>query len=90
MTLSSQIQVGLPYKSVAIALLFSVLLGPIGLLYGSFWGGFAMVFVGLVVISSKYMLPVILLWLICCIWNVGAVESYNRQLLTASQQRVSS
>ena len=87
MSLSSQSSLSLPYKSVAIALLFSVLLGPIGLLYGSFWGGFAMVFVGLVVVSSKYMFPIVLLWLICCIWNVGAVETYNRTILTASLKR---
>ena len=30
----------LPYKSVAIALLFCVFLGPVGLLYATCWGSF--------------------------------------------------
>lgn len=39
MTTPMQTQPALPYKSVAAALLFSVILGPVGLLYASFWGG---------------------------------------------------
>ena len=71
----------LPYKSVAAALMFCVILGPIGLLYASFWGGFIMIAVAMVVISSKLIFPALLLWLICCLWGVGAVESYNKKLL---------
>lgn len=70
----------LPYKSVAGALIFTLFLGPIGLLYGSFWGGLFMIFLGLVVINSKLIFPILLLWIICCIWGVGAVESYNRKI----------
>lgn len=70
-----------PYKSVAAALLFSVFLGPIGLLYASFWGGCSMIVLAFIVVSSKFIFPIILLWIICCIWSVGAVESYNKRLL---------
>lgn len=74
-----------PYKSVAAALLFSVVLGPIGLLYASFWGGFFMIFVGIAVISSKFLFPILLLWIICCIWSVGAVERYNKLNVTTKR-----
>ena len=70
-----------PLKSVAVALLFTAVLGPVGLLYSSFWGGFFMIFVSLVVVNSMLPLPILLAWITCCIWGVGAVESYNRQLL---------
>lgn len=70
-----------PYKSVAIGLLFTVLLGPIGLLYASFWGGLLMIILGIIVISSQFIFPIILLWIICCIWSVKALENYNRKLL---------
>lgn len=73
-----------PYKSVAIALIFSVVLGPIGLLYASFWGGFFMILLGMVIVSNKYIFPMILMWLICCVWSVRAVESYNKNLLKLS------
>jgi hypothetical protein len=69
-----------PYKSVAAALLFSVFLGPIGLLYASFWAGLMMIVVGAVVVSAKLVAPIILLWIICCIFSVGAVEHHNKKV----------
>ncbi|MBV9575000.1 MAG: hypothetical protein JO149_00055 [Gammaproteobacteria bacterium] len=77
----------LPYKSTAVALLFSVIFGPVGLLYASFWGGVSMILIGIVVVSSKYFFPILLLWLICCIWSVGAIEAYNQRVLKAHLQK---
>lgn len=74
----------LPFKSAAVALLFTVLLGPVGLLYATFWGGFFMIFIGLVVLSSKMFFPILLFWVACCVWGVGAAESFNRNLLKVS------
>jgi hypothetical protein len=74
----------LPYKSVAAALVFCVVLGPVGLLYASFWGGFFMILIGIVVVSSKFLFPILLLWIFCCIWGVRAVELHNKKLLRAS------
>jgi hypothetical protein len=76
----------LPFKSVAAALLFSVILGPVGLLYASFWGGFIMIILAIVIISLKLLFVTLLLWLICCIWSVGAVESYNKKIIQTSLQ----
>jgi hypothetical protein len=76
----------LPYKSVAGALLFTVILGPVGLLYASFWGGFSMILLGLVVVSSKFLFSILLLWLICCVWAVKAVEAHNRKISQVRQQ----
>lgn len=74
----------LPFKSVATALVFTVILGPLGLLYSSFRGGIAMLLLGLVVISSKLMFPIIVLWVACCVWAVKAVEDYNKKILEAT------
>lgn len=71
----------LPFKSVAAALLFTVVFGPVGLLYSSFWGGFLMIFVMLVVANSLLWLPILLTWIVCCIWGVAAVEAHNRSLI---------
>jgi hypothetical protein len=76
-----------PFKSVAAALLFSVVLGPVGLLYSSFWGGFFMIFVMLVVVSSKLSFPILLAWITCCIWAVGAVETHNRTIANSHAGR---
>jgi hypothetical protein len=70
----------LPYKSVAAALLFSVILGPVGLLYASFIGGLVMIPMGIVMVCGQYYFLTLLVWLISCVWSVGAVEKFNRQL----------
>jgi hypothetical protein len=74
----------LPYKSVAGALLFGVFLGPLGLLYGSYWGGFMMIFITLYMVKFKFYFLLVLCWLVSCIWNVGAVETHNKKILTYS------
>jgi hypothetical protein len=71
----------LPFKSVAGGLLFSVFLGPIGLLYASYWGGFFMIAMGIIALSNQNVFAVFLLWVACCIWSVGSVEKYNKRLL---------
>jgi ABC-type multidrug transport system permease subunit len=67
----------LPFKSLAVALLFSVFLGPIGLLYASTVGGVVMIILGGIVVSSMLPVPIILVWLGSCIWSVVAVNRYN-------------
>lgn len=76
-----QIHTPLPLKSVAIALLFSVFLGPIGVLYSSMVGGLVMIFLGFIVLSSKLLVPILLVWVISCIWGVAATNRYNQKLL---------
>jgi len=76
-----------PFKSVAVALLFTTILGHVGLLYSTFWGGFFMIFVSIVVFNTKLIFPSLLTWILCCIWGVGAVEKHNRELLKVSLQQ---
>ncbi len=73
--------VGLPLKSVAGALLFSVLLGPVGLLYASTVGGAIMIFLTFVIVTNHFYVSAIMLWLISCVWAVGAVNYYNKKLI---------
>jgi hypothetical protein len=76
-----------PFKSSAGALLLGIFLGPIGLLYGSFWGGFLMIFVSLYLVSFKFFFLLSVSWLVSCVWNVGAVESYNKNLIKLLMKR---
>lgn len=71
----------LPFKSVAGALVFSLLLGPLGLLYASFWGGIIMLPIGFLVISNKFPYPIAIYWFLCCVWSVGAVNAYNKKII---------
>jgi hypothetical protein len=69
-----------PYKSVAAALLLSAVLGPVGVLYASFWSGVIMILIGIIVVCSQYLFPIILFWLIACMLSVWKVERYNKKI----------
>jgi membrane protein implicated in regulation of membrane protease activity len=75
----------LPFKSLAAALLFSVFLGPVGLLYASTIGGVVMIIIGCVVASSLLWVPILIVWLISCVWSVVAVNRYNQRRCEAIQ-----
>lgn len=79
MLLSRELQ--LPYKSVAAALLFSLFFGPIGLLYATTIGGVVMLIVGVAIIPTKLPVPIVIGWIICCIWSVIATNRFNQKLL---------
>jgi hypothetical protein len=72
--------VNLPYKSVAGALLFSVILGPIGLLYASVMGGIVMISLSIFVVANQFWFVAFLCWALSCIWSVAAVESHNKKI----------
>lgn len=71
----------LPFKNLAISLLFAVFLGPIGLLYSSLWSGVIMIVLAFITVSSKLLVPNILIWLISCILSVAATNRYNKKLM---------
>lgn len=71
----------LPFKSIAVALLFCAILGPVGLLYSSLTGGIVMILLGLFVLHAKLMGPIILVWLISCVWGVASANRFNRKVL---------
>ncbi len=77
-------QAHLPFKSVGVALLFSAILGPVGLLYASFWGGLIMIVLAVAVLCGKFFFLALVTWLISCIWSVRSVESYNKKIIRAS------
>ena len=71
----------LPLKSVAGALLFSLFLGPIGLLYASTLGGVVMLALGILIIPTKLPVPIALVWIFSCIWSVMATNRYNKKMI---------
>lgn len=70
------------FKSVVTGLIFTILFGPVGLLYASLSGGIVMIVIGIIVISYHYLFPIILCWLICCVWCVSAIEKHNKKQAT--------
>ena len=81
MTELTQQKLVLPFKSVAGALLFCAILGPVGLLYSSLTGGIVMIILALLVLRAKLAGPIIVVWLVSCIWGVAATNYYNKKIL---------
>ena len=74
-----------PYKSVAAALVLTIIFGPLGLFYSSFLGGIIMSIFGLVAIgtmaSMRSPLPMATVYLFCIVWAMAAVRFYNHKML---------
>lgn len=70
-----------PTKSVGIAILLTVLFGPIGMLYCTIWGAIIMFVVSLVIGIVTLGIGLIITWPICIIWAALATSSHNKKLL---------
>lgn len=76
-----RVKTTLPLKSVAGALLFSVFLGPLGLLYASTMGGIIMLILAVAIIPTKLIVPIVLVWVGSCVWSVIAANRFNKKML---------
>ncbi len=81
MTSRPELALLLPFKSLTTSLLFSVFLGPLGLLYATTRGGILMLIIAFVLFSCRFPVPILLMWLSCSVWAVFATNRYNHQLL---------
>ncbi|MDX1901132.1 MAG: hypothetical protein SFW66_03890 [Gammaproteobacteria bacterium] len=70
-----------PLKSVAAALLFCVVLGPIGVLYTSVLGGILMTVAALYLVRTKLFILLAVIWLFSCVWGVIAANRYNEKII---------
>jgi hypothetical protein len=74
-------------KSVGLAILLTVLFGPLGMLYSTIWGAVIMFIPSLVVLVVGFLtfgfglLGLIVIWPISIVWAAVAVKSYNKKLL---------
>lgn len=75
----------IPTKSVGIALILTVVLGPLGMLYSTIWGGIIMSIISLIVIPCTLGIGLLIIWPICLIWAAVATSSYNKELLTGKR-----
>lgn len=81
-----------PFKSMAVAILLALFLGPIGLLYSSFLGGVIMAIIVFIFIAATSANPgvqplVWVAWLVCPFWAVLASGRHNKKLLKRWEDR---
>jgi len=65
-----------PRKSVIVALLLTLLFGPLGMLYSTVTGGIVMLVLTFILTPLTYGMSLLLTWPICMIWGgVAAARS---------------
>ncbi|MFH1749117.1 MAG: hypothetical protein ABIG44_18960 [Planctomycetota bacterium] len=69
-------------KSPGIAILLTILFGPIGMLYSTILGAIVMFLVSLVVGILTLGLGLLFTWPICILWAALAASGYNRKILS--------
>ena len=66
-------------KSVGLAVLLTLLFGPLGMAYSTVGGAFIMFFITLFVAGVTMGVGLILTWPICVLWAAHAASEHNRR-----------
>ena len=64
-------------KSVGIAIILTVLLGPLGMFYSTVVGGIIMTIVSFLVAIFTFGIGLLITWPICIIWAAVAVKKHG-------------
>ena len=73
----------MPTKSMIGAILLTLFFGPLGLFYSSVMGGFIMLVLSAIVGLLTAGFGLIVTQIICVIWGVISVNSYNKKLVAS-------
>jgi putative Ca2+/H+ antiporter (TMEM165/GDT1 family) len=71
----------LPTKSLLVAILLALVLGPIGLFYSSVIGALIMLVVTAIIGFITFGLGLFISWTICIIWAIIATNSHNKKII---------
>jgi hypothetical protein len=71
-------------KSMGVAIILTVIFGPLGMLYSTILGGIIMGIISLIVGVLTFGIGLVITWPICVIWAAVAANSYNNKLLTGN------
>ncbi len=68
-------------KNVGVAIILTILFGPLGMFYSTIWGAVIMLIVSLILGVFTVGLSLFVTWPVCVIWGAIAANSYNQSLL---------
>jgi len=75
----------LPTKSLVVAILLAIFLGPIGLFYASVIGALIMLAITAIIGFITFGFGLFIPYIICIIWAIIAVNSYNKRILELAE-----
>ena len=74
-------------KNVGVAIILTVLFGPLGMFYSTITGAIIMMVVSLIVGVLTIGFGLILTWPACIIWGAMAANAHNKKLMAGVQQQ---
>jgi len=81
-----QVVVVTPTKSAGVAILLTVLFGPLGMFYSTIAGAIVMIVISVVVALFTLGFGLILTWPICIVWAAMAARSHNKKLVDGASR----
>jgi hypothetical protein len=70
----------LPLKSYAIAIVLTILFGPLGMLYSTVFGALVMIVVSALVAAVTFGIGLVFTWPVSIAWAVAAVYFHNEKI----------
>jgi hypothetical protein len=71
---------------VGIAILLTILFGPLGMLYSTIWGAVIMCVIGIPFVLITAGFGYLLVWPVSVVWAALAANSYNKKILSGQRQ----
>jgi putative Ca2+/H+ antiporter (TMEM165/GDT1 family) len=71
----------LPTKSLLVAILLALILGPIGLFYSSVIGALIMLVITVIIGFVTLGFGIFISWIICIIWAIIATNRHNKKII---------
>lgn len=65
-------------KNVGVAILLTIIFGPLGMLYSTISGALIMTILSMTIGVLTMGLGMIIIWPICIIWAASAAQTYNQ------------
>lgn len=84
---TTRIVVAVPTKSAGVAILLTVLFGPLGMFYSTVSGALVMIAVTLVAAFFTLGIGLIFTWPVCIIWAAMAASSYNKGIVNQKMKK---
>lgn len=76
-----QIIVAVSPKNVGVAIILTVLFGPLGMFYSTVIGAIVMIVLSVIVGILTFGFGFLFTWPVCIIWGATAASAHNKKLL---------
>lgn len=84
---AKQMVIAVSPKNVGVAIILTILFGPLGMFYSTIAGAIIMMVVSLVIGLVTLGVGLLLTWPVCIIWGAMAASAHNTKIMAGVQQK---